>query len=110
MNRRDFLQLTSGVGVALLVEACSAPAPAPKPTSAPAASGANGPLPTYIAQTGGPKPDFHSSDSRITDGFVNFPKDPQKSWSGGAPGAGGTLNVLVPAYYPVPTPRDQNAT
>ena len=58
--------------------------------------------------TGGPKPDFHSSDPRITDGFVGFPKEPVKSWTAGAPSNNGTLNVLVPAYYPVPTPRDSN--
>ncbi len=109
LSRRHFLRLTAGgIGLSLLVEACAPPAPAVKPTAAPAPS--SGPLPTYIAQSGGPKPDFHSSDPRITDGFVRFPKDPVKSWSGGPPSNGGTLNVFIAAYYPPPTGRDQNAT
>jgi putative aldouronate transport system substrate-binding protein len=104
--------LAAGASMAWLVEACAAPGPAPKPTTAPTGAGSTGagPLPTYLPPSGGPKPDFHSSDPRITDGFVNYPKDPVASMSGGAPGAGGTVNVLVPAYYPAPTPRDQNAT
>jgi putative aldouronate transport system substrate-binding protein len=111
LSRRGFLQLAGGaMGMSLLLEACSAPAPAPKPTAAPAGATGTNPLPTYMPPTGGPKPDFHSSDPRITDGFVGFPKEPVKSWTGGSPSSGGTLNVLVPAYYPVPTPRDQNAT
>ena len=116
ITRRGFIRLTSagavagGVGLSALIDAC-APAPAPKPTTVPAAGGTStGPLPTYIAPTGGPKPDFHSADPRITDGFNRFPKDPVKSWSGGAPGTGGTLNVFMAGYYPVPTPHDQNPT
>src|SRR5215208_5208878 len=117
LSRRGFIRLTSAgalagtTGVAALLEAC-APASAPaKPAGAtPAAASGSGPLPTYMPPTGGPKPDFHSSDPRITDGFVNFPKQPAKSWSGGPPGAGGTLNVLMGGYYPPPTARDQNAT
>jgi putative aldouronate transport system substrate-binding protein len=99
--------------MALLMEACAPSQPA-QPTPAPAASGgANagaGPLPTYRAPTNGPKPDFHSADPRITDGFSNYPKEPVKSWTGNPPSSNGTLNVLVPAYYPVPTPRDSNST
>ena len=59
--------------------------------------------------SGGPKPDFHSTDPRITDGFINYPS-PVKSWNAAPPGAGNTLNVFVPAYYPQPTPRDQDPT
>jgi putative aldouronate transport system substrate-binding protein len=110
LSRRGFLGLTTGSAVALLLEACSSPAP-PKPTAAAAGvAPAGGPLPTYIASSGGPKPDFHSADPRITDGFNSFPKDPLKAWSGGPPGAGGTLNVFMAGYYPAPTPRDSNAT
>jgi putative aldouronate transport system substrate-binding protein len=97
----------------MLLEACAPAAPAPKPTAAPAAAGtagSSGPLPTYIAPTGGPKPDFHSTDPRITDGFNSYPKNPPKSWTGAAPSSGGTLSVFVAAYYPPPTGRDQNPT
>jgi putative aldouronate transport system substrate-binding protein len=112
-SRRRFIRLAAGgVGVALLLEAC-APAPAtPKPTTAPApaASAGTGPLPTYLPPTGGPKPDLVSSDPRITQGFLNYPQEPPKSWTSGPPGAGGTLNVLMSGYYPPPAPRDVNAT
>src|SRR5216683_4055542 len=114
VSRRSFLRLTAGgalaggVGLSLLIDGCAPPPPPPKPTSAPAPGG--GPLPTFIAQSGGPKPDFHSADPRITDGFVRFPKDPVKSWSGGPPSNGATLNVFIAAYYPPPTGRDQNTT
>jgi putative aldouronate transport system substrate-binding protein len=33
-----------------------------------------------------------------------------KTWNAPPPGAGGTLNVFVPAYYPQPTAHDQNPT
>jgi putative aldouronate transport system substrate-binding protein len=118
LSRRGFIRLTSAgalagtTGVAALLEACAPPQSPAKPAAATpgAASGGSGPLPTYMPPTGGPKPDFHSSDPRITDGFINFPKEPIKSWNGGPPGSGGTLNVLMGGYYPAPTPRDQNAT
>ncbi len=112
VSRRGFIRLAGiGAGMSLLLQACSAPQSAPQST--PASNGApsaSGPLPTYLPSAGGPKPDFHSADPRITDGFVGFPKEPVKSWSGAPPSSNGTLNVLVPAYYPVPTPRDSNPT
>lgn len=109
IRRRDVLHLSAAtVLVSTVLEACAPPAPAPNPTSASAAAG--GPLPTYIAHTNTPKPDFHANDPRITDGFINYPKSPTKSWTAGPPSNGGTVNVLVPAYYPVPTPHDQNGT
>jgi putative aldouronate transport system substrate-binding protein len=115
INRRDFLRLaaTSGVGLSLLLEACTPGGPSTRPgtTGTPAAATpGGGPLPTFLPTSGGPKPDFHSTDARITDGFVNFPKEPVKSWTGSPPGGGGTLNVFIAGYYPPPTPRDQNAT
>jgi putative aldouronate transport system substrate-binding protein len=73
-------------------------------------TGTAGPLPTYIPSSGGPKPDFHSSDPRITDGFNRFAGDPARSWTGAPPGTGSTLNVLIGAYYPQPTLHDQNLT
>src|SRR5216684_1281213 len=110
LSRRGFIGLTTGSAVALMLQACSLPAPSMPTPAAAGTAPAGGPLPTYIASSGGPKPDFHSADPRITDGFVRFPKDPMKSWSGGPPSNGGTLNVFIAAYYPPPTGRDQNAT
>jgi hypothetical protein len=48
-----------------------------------------------VPPSAGPKPDFHSTDPRITDGFVNYPA-PVKTWTAAPPAAGGTLNVFVP--------------
>ena len=115
VSRRGFLRLTGGglvagsVGVSALLDACGSPAPQPAPTPAAGAPTA-GPLPTYLPTAGGPKPDFHSSNPRITDGFLRYPKDLARSWSGGPPSSGGVLNVFMPAYYPAPTPRDSNPT
>jgi putative aldouronate transport system substrate-binding protein len=104
--RRDVLRVGSAAVATGLVVAC-APSTPPQPTQAPPPT--NGPLPTYQPPSAGPKPDFHSSDPRITDGFVNYPT-PVKTWTAPPPAAGGTLNVFVPAYYPQPTARDQNPT
>jgi putative aldouronate transport system substrate-binding protein len=120
VSRRRFLRLTTAgalagsAGLSLLIEACSNLPAAPKPstdaTPAAAGSASGSGLPTYMPSSGGPKADLHSSDSRITDGFINYPKQPGKSWTAGAPGSGGTLSVLMAGYYPAPTPRDTNAT
>src|SRR5438132_1516041 len=95
LSRRHFLRLTAGgaVGLSLLVDACTSTPSAPKPStsSTPAASGPANPLPTYVPPSGGLAPDFHSADPRITDGFLNFPKSPAKSWNAPAPGSGGTV-------------------
>jgi putative aldouronate transport system substrate-binding protein len=114
LSRRRFIRLTGvgavagAIGVSTLAEACGQPTPpAPLATSVPVSS--SGVLPVYLAPSGGPRPDFHSPDPRITDGFVKYPP-PVKTWTGGPPGSGGTLNVFVPAYYPPPTPHDQNPT
>jgi len=31
-------------------------------------------LPNYFPLANGPKPDYHSPDPRVTDGFDNYPK------------------------------------
>jgi putative aldouronate transport system substrate-binding protein len=114
LSRREFLRLAGGgaaavsIGSSLLAEACSQPAPPASPATLAPVSG-SGVLPTYLPPSGGPKPDFRSTDARITDGFVKYPT-PARTWTAAAPGSGGTLNVFVPAYYPPPTPRDQNPT
>jgi putative aldouronate transport system substrate-binding protein len=109
LSRRQFIRLAGqgALGLSLLADACRPASPAaPALTSA---LSAGGPLPTYMSPSGGPRPDFHSSDSRITDGFVKYPT-PAKSWNAGPPGTGGTLNVFMAGYYPPPTPHDQNPT
>src|SRR5919199_801403 len=109
LRRRDLLRLASGGLIAcLLADACAPPSP---PAAAPTAAAVptTGPLPAYLPHTSGAKPDFHSPDPRITDGFLKYPT-PARSWTASPPGSGGLLNVFVPAYYPPPTPRDQNPT
>jgi putative aldouronate transport system substrate-binding protein len=105
--------LAGASGLALLAAACTpggtaVSRPTPAPTAA--ATGASGPLPTYLASAGGPTPDFHSTDPRITDGFNAFPAQPPKSWTASPPGTAGSLNVFMAGYYPPPTPRDANPT
>src|SRR5262245_41147592 len=107
LTRRGAIQL-GGAAVALSVAAACTPQTPSQLTPAAASTGAT--LPTYIPAQGGPKPDFHSADPRITDGFVNYPTTNTKSWTAAPPGSGGTFNVFVPAYYPQPAPRDQNQT
>jgi len=107
VTRRDALVLGSAVLAGGVAAACT-PQPPAQPTSPLPAAGQT--LPTYIAPQGGPKPDLHSSDPRITDGYVNYPSTNPRSWSAAPPGTGGTFNVFVPAYYPQPASRDQNPT
>jgi hypothetical protein len=112
-SRREFMGTLAGASVAGLIAACTSPAPA-APTSAaagatPAPASKTSVLPSYIPLANGPKPDYHSTDSRVSDGFDNYPK-PYKSWTKEPPGTGSTVNVYAIAYYPPPTPYDQNPT
>jgi putative aldouronate transport system substrate-binding protein len=84
-------------------------APTPAAAPKPAAAAASGPYPTYIPFTGGPKPDYHDDKPIFADGFENYPASPFKA-NPSAPGAGGVVNVLIAAYFPVPTPYEQNPT
>jgi putative aldouronate transport system substrate-binding protein len=86
--------------------AAPAAAAAPTPGAAPRSSPA---LPNYFPLANGPKADYHSPDPRVTDGFDNYPT-PYKSWTKEPPGTGSTVNVYAIAYYPPPTPYDQNPT
>jgi putative aldouronate transport system substrate-binding protein len=119
MNRRGFVRMAGGsvligsTGVQLLLEACSSPKP-PAPAAAPTAAGGSNKnknltaLPTYIAAKLPTTPDYHSADPRITDGYDFYPKNPFKSWTKPAPGAGGKVDVFIVAYYPEPTLYDSN--
>jgi putative aldouronate transport system substrate-binding protein len=133
-SRRLFIRLSIGTAVPVLLSACAAPqapaaptaAPA-KPTSVPAAATVaptapsqptsapnpaavgKDPYPSYIPFTGGPTPDYHDNNVLFADGFDNYPANPFKA-NQSPPGAGGVINILIAAYFPVPTPYDQNPT
>ena len=112
VSRRDFLAgaLATAAGLPLL-NACAPAAPSgPAPAGgAPAGGAAKTLFPTYVPIQNGPKADFHDTNPLYTDAFDNFPSNPQKA-NQGAPGTGSTVNILVTAYFPLPTPRDQNPT
>jgi putative aldouronate transport system substrate-binding protein len=117
VSRRNFLvgALATAVGVPLL-NACAPSAPS---SPAPAAGGAGAAgqqagatktlFPTYIPIQNGPKPDYHDDNPLYSDGFDNYPANPQKA-NQTTPGTGSTVNVLIAGYFPLPTPRDQNPT
>jgi putative aldouronate transport system substrate-binding protein len=122
-TRRRFLQLaTAGAlagtgGLAVVASACGPNAPpagagggTPSTSSAGAAAKTTGgPYPTYIPVVDAPKPDYANDDPRYDPGFDNYPANPFKA-SQATPGAGGVVNTLIAAYYPPPTPLDQNPT
>ena len=112
VSRRDFLAgaLATAAGLPLL-NACAPAAPSgPAPAGgAPSGGAAKTLFPTYVPIQNGPKADFHDTNPLYTDAFDNFPSNPQKA-NQGAPGTGSTVNILVTAYFPLPTPRDQNPT
>jgi putative aldouronate transport system substrate-binding protein len=116
MTRRGFIRV-SAAGALLLSAAC-APSTAPssgstKPTTAGAgaggAAGKGSPYPTYMPVGTSLKPEYHTEDPRFDDGFENYPASPIKAVTE-KPGSGGTINVLNRAYFPPPTPFDQNPT
>ena len=103
--------------------AATAPAlatPAPTAGTAAAPSGASlgfnirgknaAVMPTYIPPKLSAPPDYHSSDSRITDGYDKYPANPAKSWTKDPPGMGSTVNAFMVAYYPPSTQYDDNPT
>jgi len=116
VSRRGFLAgaLATAVGLPLL-NAC---APAPTPSSPPAGGqpGAGGAgaaktlFPTYVPIANGPKPDYHDPNPLYSDAFDNYPANPTKANGTTPPGAGSTVNILITAYFPVPTIKEQNPT
>jgi putative aldouronate transport system substrate-binding protein len=116
MNRRRFIRVaTAGAlvgttGVPLLLSACSpSTPPAAGATSGTASKPAGGAYPSYIPLANAPKPDYANDDPRYDPGFDNYPANPFKATQS-PPGAGGTVNTLMAAYYPLPTAFDQNPT
>jgi putative aldouronate transport system substrate-binding protein len=120
VSRRGFLAgaLATTIGLPLL-NACAAAGPTNPAAGATASGGAaagakpaaaKSLLPTYLPPTNGPKPDFHDDNPLYSDAFDTYPANPVKANQGGAPGAGSTVNVLIAAYFPVPTLKDNNPT
>src|SRR5215831_5926125 len=120
VSRRGFIRLAAGgalAGSALaLLSACSgvvprAPTSGATPGAAPAATsgGAASAYPNYFPVTSGPTPDFPAAGPEYQVGFVNFPKNPPKSWNKAPPGSGGKVVSYTNTGAPVPpTPMDQN--
>jgi putative aldouronate transport system substrate-binding protein len=116
VSRRGFLAgaLATAVGVPLL-NACApaatpaAPAGGGQPAAG-AATAAKSLFPTYIPPANGPKPDYHDANPLYSDAFDTYPANPVKANGSEAPGAGSTVNILVTAYFPVPTIKEQNPT
>jgi putative aldouronate transport system substrate-binding protein len=117
VNRRNFLAVSLAAGVGLpLLNAC---APSPSGGASSGSSGgqqlagaqgaAKSLFPTYMPVKNGPKADYHDDNPLFSDGFENYPKNPQKA-NDSAPGAGSTFNILTAAYFPPPTAREQNPT
>jgi putative aldouronate transport system substrate-binding protein len=115
MKRRRFIRLASAgaAGVPLLLSACALPSNngglvVPGPTAG-AASKTTATYPSYFPLANAPKPDYANDDPRYDPGFDNYPANPFRATQS-PPGAGGTVNVLMAAYYPLPTSFDQNPT
>ena len=115
LNRRRLIIVTAAGGAALpLLAACStvapaAPTPPPSGTPAPGQSKPASALPTFIANTTGPKPDFPAAGPQYEDGFINYPKNPTKALPDTPPGAGGKIACYTNNSAPAPpTPIDQN--
>jgi putative aldouronate transport system substrate-binding protein len=113
-NRRVFLQTLATGATLPLLAACGATAPAAPaapaagtaPTSKPASASA---YPSFIPFTGGAKPDFPSAGALYQDGFINYPKNPQKVMLATPPGAGGKVLCYTNNSAPAPpTPFEQN--
>ncbi len=98
--------------------AASAASVAASAAAKPSASGAqtasaagakpNAALPTYIPLTTRPKPDYASDGVLYEDGYDNYPKNPQKSWTKAAPGAGSNIAALSPGLYPPSNTLDKD--
>jgi putative aldouronate transport system substrate-binding protein len=109
LSRRSFLKV-SAASALVLSAACAPQSPqASRPTAGAGAASGKTPYPTYIPTQTGLKPEYHTEDPRFDDGFDNYPANPIKAVTE-KPGSGGTINILNRAYFPPPTPFDQNPT
>src|SRR6202022_2831767 len=94
---------------------CAPAAPSSPPSgggqpAAGSAAAAKSLFPTYVPIANGPKPDFHDANPLYSDAFDTYPANPSKANGTTPPGTGSTVNILVTAYFPVPTIREQNPT
>ena len=68
-------------------------------------SGIDAILPTYVAQTAGPKPSYPAvagvNGSLTNPGFLGYPTDQVKTVSA-IPGSGGTFKAVGPSWNPIP--------
>jgi putative aldouronate transport system substrate-binding protein len=113
LSRRALIFTAAGSAALPLLAACSAAAPAapaapPSGTAGAAAKPASA-LPTFVANTTGPKPDFPAAGPQYQDGFMNYPTNPAKALPATPPGAGGKVLCYTNNSAPAPpTPIDQN--
>ena len=125
LSRRAFLQVASAGtlvtvgGLPLVLSGCTPTAPAGQASgqAAPKAdAGQQKPaaqpkvtFPTYTAYKSSIKPDYHLDDPLYSDAYDTYPTSSFKA-IGEPPGTGSTVNVLIPSYFPAPTPYEQNPT
>jgi putative aldouronate transport system substrate-binding protein len=119
VSRRGFIRLAAGGALAgstlALASACTGIAPA-APTAAPTgrapAAGApagSSPYPNFFPSTTMPKPDFAPIGPEYQYGYVNYPKNPAKTWTKAPPASGGKFVSYTNAGAPLPpTPMEQN--
>src|SRR5690242_357117 len=108
-TRRGFIATVAG-GVALpLLAACQPAAPAAPTVAAGAKPSSGSVYPSFIASSGGPKPDFPAAGPQYQDGFINYPKNPVKALPATPPGLGSKVLCYSNNSAPAPpTPLDQN--
>ena len=111
ISRRRLLELAGGTVAVSLAAACAPTSPSASPTRPASATGtapAASVLPTFVANTTGPKPDVPASGQGYDDGFDKFPTNPAKALPGDPPGTGSTVKAMSIALFPPPTPLAQN--
>src|SRR5215471_1695372 len=113
LSRRRLIITAAGGAALPLLTACSAVVPA-APRAAPsgstrAAAKPASALPSFIANTTGPKRDFPAAGPQYQDGFINYPKNPTKALPPTPPGAGSKVLCYTNNSAPAPpTPFEQN--
>lgn len=113
LTRRGLMQWAGAVGGAALLDACAPALPGSTssgsaPSKPAASTSTSSVLPTYQAQTSGPRPDFPAGDPMLCDGFSKYPANPVKALGADPPGTGSTVTIFSDAALPLPTPVEQN--